>query len=203
MRDYSPEMGRNIERDPLGLSAGSNFYSYVKQNPLNLLDPFGLIVDDCKGRPKFSMPPSDRPECTRNQLGSGVDTTHNETDDPIGPWIYLGITWRNPQISYGMGFDGGPHSDVPFKPEFVTFDYYNRWFVRMLLTITDTSTPWICVEWYCDETRNCETRHFKIGPYKYVGETLPTETKSTHWETKEEYIGRFPWDQLFPPHAPR
>jgi len=42
-RYYAPDMARFISRDPLQFAAGdSNFYSYVKNNPVDYVDPFGL-----------------------------------------------------------------------------------------------------------------------------------------------------------------
>jgi len=43
-RYYSPQLGRFISRDPLGLAAGINPYSYVNNNPANLVDPTGLLA---------------------------------------------------------------------------------------------------------------------------------------------------------------
>lgn len=45
-RYYSPEMARFISADPLGLSAGLNFYSYVEGNPITYVDPLGLRVSE-------------------------------------------------------------------------------------------------------------------------------------------------------------
>ena len=42
MRHYDPGLGRFISEDPLEFQAGINFYSYVKNNPVNFKDPFGL-----------------------------------------------------------------------------------------------------------------------------------------------------------------
>lgn len=42
-RYYHPGLGRFISRDPMGLAAGINPYSYVNGNPVNLVDPMGLV----------------------------------------------------------------------------------------------------------------------------------------------------------------
>ena len=42
-RFYSPEQGRFINRDPLGLAGGHNPYSYVHNDPVNSRDPSGLV----------------------------------------------------------------------------------------------------------------------------------------------------------------
>jgi RHS repeat-associated protein len=42
-RYYSPVLGRFVNEDPLGFKgSGSNFYAYGFDNPINLVDPFGL-----------------------------------------------------------------------------------------------------------------------------------------------------------------
>jgi RHS repeat-associated protein len=44
-RYYSPQMGRFISQDPIGLASGdANFYAYVGNNPVNSVDPLGLVV---------------------------------------------------------------------------------------------------------------------------------------------------------------
>lgn len=45
-RYYDPEVGRFINEDPIGLLAGINMYSYVKNNATNLIDPWGLQCED-------------------------------------------------------------------------------------------------------------------------------------------------------------
>ncbi len=41
-RDYSAEIGRYIEPDPLGVKMSALLYDYAKQNPLGVTDPLGL-----------------------------------------------------------------------------------------------------------------------------------------------------------------
>ena len=43
-RHYDPSIGRFVSEDPVGLQSGINFYVYVRNNPLNLTDPQGLVV---------------------------------------------------------------------------------------------------------------------------------------------------------------
>jgi RHS repeat-associated protein len=57
-RTYSPDLGRFLQRDPLGYVDGMNLYGYVLNNPATWVDPFGLVV--VIGQPWFllaSKPP--------------------------------------------------------------------------------------------------------------------------------------------------
>ena len=47
-RYYDPAIGRFLSRDPV---LGGNLYAYVRNNPTNLVDPYGLI-----GVPKIKIP---------------------------------------------------------------------------------------------------------------------------------------------------
>ena len=43
MRDYDPSLGRYVQPDPLGLDAWQNIYAYVDGDPLDWIDPWGLV----------------------------------------------------------------------------------------------------------------------------------------------------------------
>jgi len=43
MGAYNPTLGRWINRDPIEQAGGVNLYSYVGNNPVNWMDPEGLL----------------------------------------------------------------------------------------------------------------------------------------------------------------
>ena len=48
-RYYNPELGRFLSQDPAGMVDGPNMYVYVKNNPVNGVDPSGMVTcEECK-----------------------------------------------------------------------------------------------------------------------------------------------------------
>jgi RHS repeat-associated protein len=43
-RDYDPVLGRYIQADPIGLLGGANPYLYANGDPVNMVDPLGLMT---------------------------------------------------------------------------------------------------------------------------------------------------------------
>ena len=48
-RYYDPELGRFIQRDPSGYPDGPNNYLYCHNNPINFVDPEGLVENSVAG----------------------------------------------------------------------------------------------------------------------------------------------------------
>jgi len=44
-RYYSPELGRWLSKDPIGISGGLNLYAYANLNPIYFIDPYGLCAE--------------------------------------------------------------------------------------------------------------------------------------------------------------
>lgn len=48
-RYYNPETGRYLTSDPIGLNGGLNTYGYAGQNPVQAVDPWGLLPQSSGG----------------------------------------------------------------------------------------------------------------------------------------------------------
>ncbi len=54
-RWYEPNLQRWIARDPAGIEGGVNLYEFVYENPINRIDPDGLLTIGLRPRARAAM----------------------------------------------------------------------------------------------------------------------------------------------------
>jgi RHS repeat-associated protein len=118
-RYYDPRIGRFITPDPLGFIDGPNLYVYVNNNPVNLIDPWGLCGEKDKWGPEWLEKLVPRYE---NYGGPGhTDPTFKtepaDTMDELfmqHDWLWIHGKWRQSNTILLMDL-----LNLPFNP--------NRW----------------------------------------------------------------------------
>jgi RHS repeat-associated protein len=75
-RDYSPASARFLSRDPLGFEGGDpNLFRYVSNNPVNLIDPSGLVRHCTLAKPPVILPGGvEGPTASAGGISVGVST---------------------------------------------------------------------------------------------------------------------------------
>jgi RHS repeat-associated protein len=122
-RHYDPTSGRFLSEDPLGFGGEMNFYRYVENNPVLLIDPFGLssvIFNRANGTLTLLdkdgvviMVCDAANNTTRHSKGPWPNGTypylrHSEHPvDPNGPFGSHGILLFNVRGRPGMGIHSG------------------------------------------------------------------------------------------------
>lgn len=84
-RYYDADDGRYINQDPIRLSGGNNLYQYCP-NPLNWIDPLGLVVTPTIGRDAANgnRPTSVNATVNRSDLGTGTGTNSSSISQARG-----------------------------------------------------------------------------------------------------------------------
>lgn len=115
-RYYDPMEGRFISKDPIGFAGGDlNVYVYVQNNPLNLVDPFGLESFDPK---KFA----------NLAIGTGAITYYSTKYNDL---LLKGANWLTDKLK------GRAFGDIPSEPIKITPLYV----IKKVFTPTELSDP--------------------------------------------------------------
>jgi len=104
-RFYDPNLQRWINQDPIGEWGGGNLYGYVRNNPLNRADLFGLkLTED----PETGLPNTDDLRCGHGSLptwtGKQFDDTKDSLDALTSPITDAGQTISDFEDSIDGGF---------------------------------------------------------------------------------------------------
>jgi RHS repeat-associated protein len=77
-RYYDPVRSRFVQKDPLGLAGGIDFYAYTLNNPVSEADPLGLEVQVC-------VRPLSGPKPLSNYDHTFLYSTNTQTGYGLGP----------------------------------------------------------------------------------------------------------------------
>ena len=132
-REYDPEIGRWLSKDPLLFGGGdSNLYGYVLQDPVNLVDPWGLMWGDKYGQEALEYWVN-KELTTGNKLylipeffaALWTPDTSDKTFDVLMtclPAKYIKTNYHGPHNQYGPHIHWGPkrnpHPKAPRKWHF-------------------------------------------------------------------------------------
>jgi len=112
LRYYNPEMGRWLNRDPIGERGGLNLYGFCGSNPVNFVDSLGLL-----NRPDPNDITGTSWSDWQYVFGGGVvngDSVAPGNDIPAGGYFGNDSMYSVP-LTIGLYFDLAAVADDPFN----------------------------------------------------------------------------------------
>jgi RHS repeat-associated protein len=119
-RYYSADLGRWLCRDPLGEKGGANLYATCQNDPVNAVDPLGLLTPQ---RFFDKWDETKQKEWLRSRLHSWAPAIWNAAEKHGVPARLLSITILNEMIDYGTWGDyrvGGGYNFLERTVEVLT-----------------------------------------------------------------------------------
>ena len=171
-RFYDAKIGRFLSEDPLRFQADSNFYRYVLDNPVNLIDPMGLDVQVCTRQMRnfFEGVPHTVVYPTSRKTNTGPGT---------GPCIASGFG-----PAKGLPVGTGAIVDEP-----ICDDYGNRSPEYSCSTASTSDCVEKCVERKIGESKKKPPR-YQVGP-KFLGGNQCTDwSDKTVGDCQKDCAGR-------------
>jgi len=122
-RFYDPDSGRYLQSDPLGMNAGLNTYAYVNSDPVNNIDPLGLILFafDGTGNSDPAQPGSSLSNVVH--IRDAYQRQGSEAVNQFGrDWFYItGPGTDDTATGYDAPFnDNATGSSIPARVEIMT-----------------------------------------------------------------------------------